>query len=369
MRIRQWGRLPLRRGPTVLVANHQHEDESEIICERTFVQGPWRHPVFAASSRRMYEPGFFAQRLPAFALARRWNAAPLFLALGLLPLENELSTRPLSSLAHEVSRAHGDLPLREVFREDALRAVPGASRCGDLLETRFFDAAQQPVKLSLLNEPYRAEALRALRATVDEDIARICEVVRAGATFYVTPEGFYSSDGRMRRLRGIIDRLVPIADVWLAAIAFDPFRGRRLSMLYRVVRPADRDDLATSLAAARPVTTSALLATVLARLGHERATRAALRAAVRAELASLPAGTFVDPELRRRPDRCVDEALATLVARATLLQDGERFRTGPVRSDPRFHGADPIAFQSNVHAETVAGAARLAERGVLHSHG
>ena len=65
MRIRQWGRLPLRRGPTVLVANHQHEDESEIICERTFVQGPWRHPTFAASTRRMYEPGFFAGRLPA----------------------------------------------------------------------------------------------------------------------------------------------------------------------------------------------------------------------------------------------------------------------------------------------------------------
>ncbi|MBV9409615.1 MAG: MFS transporter, partial [Candidatus Eremiobacteraeota bacterium] len=53
LRVRQWGRLPLRRGPTLLIANHQHEDESEIIVERAFIQGPWR-PTFTASSRRMY---------------------------------------------------------------------------------------------------------------------------------------------------------------------------------------------------------------------------------------------------------------------------------------------------------------------------
>ncbi len=102
--------------------------------------------------------------------------------------------------------------------------------------------------------------MAALRAGVDADIARIAGVVRRGAGFFVTPEGFYSTDGRMRPLKGIVEHLVPIASTWLAAIAFDPFRGRRLSLLYRIVQPADPQRLAASLAAARPVTTSALLA-------------------------------------------------------------------------------------------------------------
>ena len=90
--MRRWGIVPRRRGPTLIVANHQHDFESPAIVSTTTVQsGPWRHPIFTASSRRMYEPGFFADRLPWLRfLLRRVNAGQLFMALGMLPLENEL---------------------------------------------------------------------------------------------------------------------------------------------------------------------------------------------------------------------------------------------------------------------------------------
>ncbi len=363
MRVRQWGRLPLRRGPTVLVANHQHEDESEIICERAWQQGPWRRPIYTASSRRMYEPGFFATRLPALRFARTWNAGPMFMALGLLPLENELSSRPFGSLAFDISRRHGDLPLAEIFRDDALALVPGAERCSDLAQPAFFEAAQKYVKLSWLREPYRREAIDAVRSGVDEDIARIKAIVARGATFYVTPEGFYTTDGRMRPLRGIITHLTPIADVWLAAIAFDPFRRGRLSMLYRVVRPADSQDLATSLPAARPVTTSALVATRLHQLGDgETIGRDELVDDVVAALRGLPRDVFVDPELARRPAQCVDEVVSELVRRGTLTAAGaNRYALGGVRTSPRFPGvADLIAYQAAFHEETIAAARRIA---------
>ncbi len=370
VRVRQWGRLPFRRGPALLVANHQHEDESEIVVGRAYAQGPWRRPVFTASSRRLYEPGFFAVRRPGLApLVRRLNAGPLFMALGMLPLENELSARPLASLAYDVRRAHGDLMLADVFRPEAIARVPGARLLSELQRREFFAAGREATRIALLREPYRGEALAALRAGVEADIARISAVVASGATFFVTPEGFYSTDGRMRPLKGIVSRLVPLADVYLLAIAFDPFRGRRLSLLYRVVPPADRGDLAASLAAARPVTTSALLAAWLrarrAEHGGERFARDAPIAGVLRARARLPRRLFVDPEFDAARERVLGEALAALAARGVLSYDGERFGFGTVRTDERFaEVGDMIDFQATFLAETIAAARKLDAAGI-----
>lgn len=371
VRVRQWGRLPFRRGPALLVANHQHEDESEIVAGRAYAQGPWRRPIFTASSRRMYEPGFFAERMPWLApFARELDAGPLLAAIGMLPLENELSARPLASLAHDVRRAHGDLALDAVFRSAALAALgPGARRLSDLRRPAHFAAARAHARLALLREPYRAEALAALRAGVEADVARIAAVVESGATFFVTPEGFYSTDGRMRPLKGIVTRLAPLAEVYLAAIAFDPFRGRRLSLLYRVVPPADRADLAASLAAARPVTTSALLAAWLASRraadGGDAFSREETIEGVLRARAALPRRLFVDPEFDAARERAIDEALAVLAGRRTLLRDGERYRLGPVLTDARFPGVDDVvAYQAAFLAETVAAARKLEAAGV-----
>jgi hypothetical protein len=363
MRVRQFGRLPRRRGPAVLIANHQHEDESEIVVERAFLQGPWR-PLFTASSRRMYEPGFFAVRMPWLApLMRDVNAGPLFMTLGMLPLENELSSRPLRSIALDVHARHGDLPLELVFRGEPLAtAPPGATKLSDLLKPAAFLAGETRVKLAHVLEPYRRELLDALRAGVDEDVARIVDVVRRGATFFVTPEGFYSTDGRMRPLKGIVDHLTPIAHVWFAAIAFDPFRGRRLSMLYRIVEPADRDDLGTSLAAARPVTTSALLAAWIDSVGLPF-DRSEARDGVRRLRDELPPAAFVDPELLADSDRCVDDALANLIARGTLVRDGALLRSSQRRTDRRFPGVrDVVAYQAAFLSETIAALRRLTQR-------
>lgn len=363
MRVRQWGRLPFRRGATLLVANHQHEDEAEILCERTFRQGPWRRPVFTASSRRMYEPGFFALRLPALRFARRWNATPMFLALGMLPIEHELAARPLASLAETLRALHGDLELEAAFRPPALEAVPGATRLSDLLRAEHFAGAQRNVKIALLRDPYRREVLDATRESIAADVARMRGILAEGVTFYLAPEGRYSIDGRLGPLRGLLDELAPHAEVRLLAIAFDPFRGRRLSMLYRIVPPADPGDLASSLAAARPVTASALLAERFAELGDAPFDAEALTEAVDAARRALPAGLFADPELRR-PRRCVDEALATLLRRGTVVRDGARYRLGGERRDPRFPlVVDMLAYQRTFLGETRAAARRLAERG------
>jgi MFS family permease len=354
MRVRQWGRLPLRHTRSLLVANHQHEDESELIVERAYLQSLGR-TLYTASTRRMYEPGFFALRMPWLGFMRRVNAGPLFLAMGMLPLENELSSRPLRSLALDVHARHGDLPLEIVFRPEALSiAPPNATRLSDLLAPSFFVAGDARVRLSYVREPYRRELVAALRSGVDEDIARIVGVVQRGASFFVTPEGFYSTDGRMRPLKGIVEHLVAVADVWLAAIAFDPFRGRRLSLLYRVLPWSGRAQLATALAAARPVTTSALLASWLLAVDLPFDAREAVDGVVRLR-DGLPPGAFVDPELVRDAERCVREALDVMAERGLLHGDGTRYALGARAGDPRFAGVtDIVAYQATFAGETIA---------------
>jgi hypothetical protein len=311
----------------------------------------------------MYEPGFFATRMPWLGFMRNVNAGPLFFGLGMLPLENELAARPLRSIAGELRARHGDLALELVFRDEARAAIPADARTlAELLEPKHFAAGETRVRLSYVLEPYRAELLAALRAGVEEDIARIVDVVRRGATFFVTPEGFYSTDGRMRPLKGIVDHLVPIAAPWFAAIAFDPFRGKRLSLLYRIVQPADPRDLARSLAAARPVTTSALLATWLLAVALPFDAREATDGVVRLRDA-LPPNAFVDPELTRDADGCVNDALDGAARRGILVRDGARYRLGERRTDTRFDGvADVVAYQAAFLDETLAALRRLAER-------
>lgn len=362
IRVRQWGRLPPDRGPTVLITNHQHMDEGETITARTFFLNPWK-PLIMCNSRRTFETGFIAWRLPWSArFTRGLNLSVLWALFGILPIENHLFSRPLISLAEELRAMHGDLPLDAILPEDMLASLrlSGLS-FSDLWKHENFVAAQSWVKIAQLKPPYRREIIENLRTVTERDVSAIVDRVRAGATFYVTPEGDFSRDGRMHMMRkGIVEALAPFADLWLCAVAYDTFAPGRLSMLYRVIPYAGTADVGTSLAAARPVTTSALLATFLMDVVGSFTGADAVQS-VRAQLASLPGNVFVDPELRADPPTAVRNALQTLTKQHSLLFDGGRYRLAERRYDDRFqHVADMVSFQRNMLAETLAAARQMA---------
>ncbi|HEY1656189.1 MAG TPA: MFS transporter [Candidatus Tumulicola sp.] len=358
-RVRHWGAIPRRRGPTLIVANYQHELESMTIVVTTFVEsGPWRHPIFSANSRRMYEPGFLALRLPRLAgVLRPFNFGPLFVALGLLPLENQISSRQISALALSAQRRHGPLPLDDVFDERVSKRFPAGTKTSDLSAPRFFGAARASARIASLREPYRHEVIDETRAFVESDMARMEDVVRRGATFYLTPEGRYSVDGRIGPMRGAIDRLAPLAAIYLAGVSYDPFVARRLSMLYRIEPLSDRAALTQTLAAIRPVVASQLLAAWLdGRSGEFSGAQAV--AAVEERLRALPPQIFVDPELRRDPGGLVRRALPLMVEWGILEPCGRGFRLSAHRRHPQFPMVeDIVAYQARHLEQTLENAA------------
>jgi len=358
-RIRGWGRLPRRRGPSLLVINHQHDIESAVVVATLSITSfGWRYPIFTVSSRRMWEPGFFAQRIGWLRFVLRgMNFGWLFSSIGMQPIENELHARALASLAYTLQCLYGDLPLATVFREPALkRFAPNFKMLSDVSKSPHLPAAQVKASLSDLNEPYRTETLAATRAQLDADLAHFEGLTRDGATIFLAPEAFYTGDGKMQRLRGILPRLAPLAQIFTCGISFDPFVGRRLSMLFRVQAAVDGVPLDIQLKRLRPVTTSALLGTWLHDGPESFSSRDAVDAVVR-QLNDLPPQLFVDPILRRRPDSLVRSALRGLTRLGTLKADGDRYAITQQRAHPQFpQTSDMIAYQYNFHAETLAGA-------------
>ncbi len=212
IRVRQWGTLPANRGATVLITNHQHMDEGEMITGRTFLLHPWK-PLLMCNSRRTFETGFIAARLPFSArFTRGMNLSWLWDCLSVLPVENHLFSRPLISLAEELKAAHGDLTIDEILPAETVAelGLHGVTLSG-LWELKNFSKAQAWIKIAKLKPPYRHEVLTNLRAVNERDIAAIVERVRRGATFYITPEGDFSRDGRMHSMRnGIVGALAPL---------------------------------------------------------------------------------------------------------------------------------------------------------------
>ena len=366
-RVRHWGKLPRRRGPALIIANHQHDFESmAIVSTATIESGSWRHPIFTASSRRMYEPGFLAARLPWLSvLLRRVNAGELFVSLGMLPIENELGSRELIAFAWTVARRRGPLALSEIFEEPVASRFPPGATSSDLTKRSFFTEAHRIVKVSTVREPYRREILEETRANFELDLARMEDVVRRGGTFYLTPEGHYTTDGRMLPMRGAVERLAPLATIYLAGVSYDPFVAKRFSMLYHMIRygPLDpqRDDktlttMTKTLAAIRPVVTSQLLGAWLRGRDGEFTLGQAV-AAVEARLAALPPQLFIDPELRRNPRAMVRRALPLMTQWKILECRDRRYRLAAVRRHPQFPFVDDIvAHQARFFEETLENA-------------
>lgn len=320
--------------------------------------GAWRYPIFTVSSRRMWEPGFFAERIPWLGpVLRSLNFGWLFSALGMQPIENELHVRPFVSVAFALSARHPGLAASEAFTQSALERLPrSVERVDDLLRPSHFLVSRSRVKLTEVREPFRKEIMDLTREQVDADLTHFETLQRGGASIFLTPEGHYSGDGKMQRLRGALSRLAPHAEIWLAGISYDPFVGRRLSMLYVVTRAAADVPLDAQLKRVRPVTTSALLGSWLHEHGPTSFTPLDARAALQRALAELPSRAFVDPELERMPKRMLARALEGLERLGIVRRDGDSLRLCERRVHPQFpRTTDIVEYCYNFHGETLQG--------------
>ncbi len=366
-RIRMWGRLPKRLGSALVISNHQNELDLMPFTALGFLTSGGRSPLLAATAKLLFEPGFMAVRFPSmWRVLRNLNMNWFFLAIGLLPIENELQSRSIGRWAWSVERIHGRIPLDEIFKDSVVeRYGLRGLRTSDLFRTQYFQTAQDAyVRITELQPLYGKEQLDLMRRGVAEDLEGFEDAVRRGATLYVTPEGAYTVTGAALPFRGIWERLEPLAqEIYIAAISYDPF-APKFSQLYRVVPLRRREDASDELRAARAVTVSALLsAWMISREGSFTEEQAV--SSVRASLGKVPQTAFVDPELAQSPEVCTKRAIAALLHFGILTRAQGGFALAETRKHPNYPMVEDIVdFQARFIDETLAAAEAIASRNI-----
>ena len=376
-RIRAWGSLPVPRGPTLCLVNHQHDLDDQVTVAYLERAGPWNKTIYVVTSRRLFERGALAWPFPLLEpLLRTADSSRLFSLVGMVPIENDIRKRPLTSLARAVIDRHGDLPLTQVFKEPVRAALgidPRDKRLHDILSSTLFRRARgTDVPIKWLYEPYLGELFADMHESVEGDMRALEERLKRGATIWLAPEGRHSKTGRMGEMRTALRRLAPLAEqIFTIAISYDVFVGHRLSMILRVLPALDRDDLPNSMKAPRPVTVSQLLADWLCAdgLAQQRGGDSAAFSegdaidAVRERVAALPQLAWVEPDLRASPERMTKAALRGLVRRGIARSSGAGYALTDKRDDRRFPKTrDVISHQAAFFDESAAAWRALAAR-------
>jgi hypothetical protein len=286
-----------------------------------------------------------------------------------MPIENQLRTRSVTGYARAVYDIHGDLPLKTVFHEDTLREFDPSivdAPLSILFTGRLFRKGRQTdINIKTVNEPYRSELIAQMRESIERDLTALGDLLKRGETLWLTPEGQFTKTGRMNPLRTALRRFGPLAErVYLIAISYDVFVGRRFSMLFRVVPPSDPNDLENSLKAARPVTVSQLIADWLCAfecsVPSERSELGVFSeqdalTAVQDRLAHLPPAAWVEPDLRQSPERMTRAAISGMLRLGVLQRRPGGYALMEKRQHPQFPNVkDIVAHQAAMFEESEA---------------
>ena len=248
---------------TLIVSTHRRETDVPVIAPLLYFGARlWRHRderMSFAARDDMFLPGFFAGFPPDLSpRARR-----LLFPIGVRRFLPRVQVHPISSAsvarAGELLRSHPDSPLERlvpVTLADEFRSRSGGHRLplpqsgGDVLRGEYADLLWLPVTRQEVPDLDGFWGARA--ATAAADFRRLVELVRAGGSLLVFPEGRPSPDGEIGPLRRGLAALVRWARPrWFLPVApaYDPLRRGRtrvvVTMGPRVEPPAEDVEAAT----------------------------------------------------------------------------------------------------------------------------
>lgn len=327
---------------TIIVSTHRRETDVPIVCPPLYFRARlWKHRdelarMSFAARDDMFLRGFFA----GFPAGLSPRVRRLLYPIGVARFLPVVQVHPIRSAEvarlGEVLEAAAEAPLAELAPDGLVASLetraaecrlPRPRLAGDVLRGEYADLLWQVVTRADVAAGHD-EIWGARTARAAADFRELVELVRAGGTLVVFPEGRPSPDGTIGPLRrglgGLVRRAHPSV-VFPLALAYDPLvRGRTIVFLAlgAQVEPPSGDVEAELLALLRrtmPLTCGQVVASRLVSGEKTSAADAAVADAVgeaRAEGRSFDP-ELADPERRRRR---VAEALAAARARAGELE-------------------------------------------------
>jgi Acyltransferase len=259
LRVHVFGPRHFRLHPgTLIVATHRRESDVPVISPLLYFRARlWRHRsegMRHAARDDMFLPGFFAGFPPGL---RPW-ARRLLYPVGVGRFLPWVGVHPISSAstarAGELLRELPEAPLAEVLPGELAgsftarageRGLPTPVRGRDVLRGDYADLLWRPSSPDDSPSLDDFWARRAARAAAD--FRELVDLIRAGGSLVVFPEGRPSPDGDIGPLRRGLGALVRRGrPAWIlpVAVAYDPLgpgRTRAFVSLSRRVEPPSRD--------------------------------------------------------------------------------------------------------------------------------
>jgi hypothetical protein len=327
-RIRVLAPKSFRLAPgTLIVATHRRETDVPVLAPELYFRASlWRHRsegMHFAARDDMFLRGFFAGFPPELSPRARRLLFPLrvgrFLPLvAVHPISSASAARLVELLEPEPEAALEDVVperlLGNLRARGAERGLPPPRRARDVLQGQYADLLWEPVSRG--EGPEGFWRARAARAT--SHFRELVDLVRAGGSLVVFPEGRPSPDGEIGPVRRGLDALVRRAKperLLPVTVAYDPLVRGRTEVTVAIADPIEppaqdvEEAVLTHLRRATALTPGQYVAHELIERREPHA--AGLAAEVEAARAE---GRPFDPALLRPPRRAQKLAQARVAA-------------------------------------------------------
>jgi hypothetical protein len=328
------------------IACHRSESDVPMICtELWFGKGLGRHGPHRyhyAARDDLYVPHAVAYALPMPLPLRRLAArVPLGAGLEAVRTHPVRRTGPMK-LVQALEALPPELRVEDAFGPDLLaRLDTGARTVGELLSIRSGHRLWIEIGPEDLAPAHRETIERDHGRQAAADLRRLVDILRAGSSMLVFPEGRVSEDGAIGPLGAAVEVLIRRgrpAEIVPIAIAYDPLRRGRV-VAHAGFGPPQRPPadgigahVLREVRRAMPLTTGQVLAEALlaaveagSQVLHRDALAKALERAVRRALAEarpLPRSLRDPPRRRAR----LDDALRAAARRGLIGVEGPEIR-------------------------------------------
>lgn len=208
-------------GGALILSNHRCDSDgpilSGILLQRRGVRFHGVEPYFVARED-LFRRGFLGDYLDNWPRALRavlgeLSVGPVLWAMRLRPMRR-IPEHSLRELLADVIAVLGDVPLRDVLRDDWVARLAHAAACSpdDLRVARALETGGEILRQRHAFRKLTLEAFRRLkpfeREVIDGQLRAFVELLERGAALLLTPEGTVSADGRLRGPRGAVHHLI-----------------------------------------------------------------------------------------------------------------------------------------------------------------
>ena len=237
----------------ILALNHWTDDDPAVLLAACLAM-PSLVPLLRCSIHIMgehtFQPGFmggYVHKEPHWLsyLLFQTNISPFLRFSGGISVAYA-RTRLLTAHLHEILAHHGNISLKEVFKESPETYLPGAPaniRIREALKFRYRDALYEQREFSIFREPLEAELWARHQARLRDFVTHVAALADKGRVMLIAPQGLITRTGVPNHVRSglhqIVNTMHERAEIVPINITYDPMMPNRPEVHVTIGKPKE----------------------------------------------------------------------------------------------------------------------------------